>query len=607
MQDKKKTTPKQGSAKTQSGDSTVSKIPKISPPRGFTSKDDKKIQEATSSIHESTHQFPSEAIKEVLNVLKVVERQFDKLRDEQKKQEGVYDELIQKIQVIEKAESKLNGERQKLDSDRKKTAETDKIALEMIEEHQQILLQNEKQFQSEHQSSVRELEKQRSELEQESKSLHAERDSLIQDKEKVKNKAHEQSQIIEELQNKGGKNETQTASLHDRISQLEADLTERESVIATLSEQAKSASEQEMTAQQAVLVSELPSLRDRVVELESELAAALEASVGPMNEPNDTPGANFEKIKANLQEVAIHLHRRQERLHRARRLVRESRQTPTQVNPQATPAQTREEEADLKRWVQNQRQRLAHEQTRLKDMESRMIRMWAPRNAALVVSALGLLLAILVVASWLTTSYVFPARNSASVTLKPKTRTLDPLTEEQTAGWQLWHAELVQDEEFKKTLLKRMRDRQMSVVETIDLDKYLEERLSLDTGMPGELTMTLSGTRKQEITDLLDVITSTVLIESNRQIKKRTDGAFATASNERKASGISRYAVINPTAIQDHRKFWMAPIFLLYGILAFGVFRFVLKQMTQVKRVINEEVIDENDSDIFNDNVQTPY
>ena len=273
---------------------------------------------------------------------------------------------------------------------------------------------------------------------------------------------------------------------------------------------------------------------------------------------------------------------------------------------QVAPAKTLQEEADLKRWVQNQRQRLAHDQTRLKEMESRMIKIWAPRNAATVVSALGLLLAILVATSWLTTSYVFPAHISASVTLKPKTLNLDPLTDKQTASWQLWHAELVKDNEFKKTLLKRMRDRQMPV-ETIDLDECLKERLSLDTVMPSELTMTLSGTRKKEITDLLDVITSTLLIESNRQLKKRTGGAFASASTERKESGISRYAVINPTVIQDHRKYWMAPIFLLYGILAFGVFKFVLSQLNQVKRVINEKVVDANDSDIFNDNVQTPY
>lgn len=713
MPQKKKTTPKEGSAETQTDHSASSEIPNISPPRGFSPKDDKKLQDLTSGIQESTHQFPSEAIKEVLNVLMVVERQFDKLRDEQQKQEAVYDELIQKIQVIEKAESKLSNDRKKLAADRKKVAETDKIALEMIEESRQTLLQKQKQFQSERQSSVKELAKLRSEIEQESKSLHAERNNLIQKTEKAENKAHEHSHIIEELnadrtklaarveqlqdeaqqathrakkasretqelelqtvsqredvqsridelqgdrnllnarveeieqernnllrlrdeaearnqelelrlgemtdqgellqnrldeiQNEGNGNETHADSLHDRIAQLEEDLADRDRVIASLQEQGKSVSGKEMTAQSAAEESEIQTLRNRVAELENELAAARKASSGPMNDPNESPPADLEQIKENLKEAAIHLHRRQERLHRARRLARESRQTSTQVKPQALPAQTHEEEADLKRWVQNQRQRLAHDRTRLKDMESRMIKIWAPRNAALIVSALGLLLTILVVASWLTTSYVFPAHISASVTLKPKTSSLDPLTEEQTASWQLWHAELVQDDGFKKTLLKRMRDRQMPV-ETIDLDEFLEENLSLDTGMPGELTMTLSGTKKLEITDLLDVITSTVLTESSRQLKKRTDGAIATASNERKESGISRYAVINPTAIQDHRKFWMAPIFLLYGVLAFGVFKFALNQMTQVKRVINEEVIDTDESEIFNDDVLT--
>lgn len=593
MPQKKKTSPKKGSAMTQTDPGASRETPKISPPRGFTPQDDEKLQELTSGIQVSTHQNPSLAIKEVLNVLKVVEQQFDKLRDEQQKQEAMYDELIQKIHAVEKAELKLSDDRKKLAADRIHVAETDKIAMEMIEESQRLLQQKQEQYQSERQSSVKELEKLRSVIERESKSLGSGRE-----------RDDDQSQN-DELQNEGGAKESQTDSLHDRISQLEADLTDRDRMIASMSEQAKSVSGQEMTSQQAALKSELPSLRDRVAELESELAAAREASSGPMDESNESPPANLDQIKANLKEAAIHLHRRQERLNRARRLVRESKQSSAQAEPLASPTQTREEEADLKRWVQNQRQRLAHDQTRLKDMESRMIKIWAPRNAATVVSALGLLLTILVGASWLTTSYIFPAHNSASVTLKPRTRNVNPLTDEQTAGWQRWHAELVQDDEFKKTLLKRMQDRKMPV-ETIDLDERLKDSLSLDTGVPSELTLTLSGTKKREITDLLDVITSTVLIESSRQLKKRTDGAFATASNERKESGISRYAVINPTAIRDHRKFWMAPIFLLYGVLAFGVFKFALNQLVQVKRIINEEVIDTDESDIFNDDTQTP-
>ena len=105
MPHKKKTSPKKGTAKTQTDPGASSETQKISPPRGFTPQDDEKLQELTSGIQASTHQNPSLAIKEVLNVLKVVEQQFDKLRDEQQKQEATYDELIQKIHVVEKAES----------------------------------------------------------------------------------------------------------------------------------------------------------------------------------------------------------------------------------------------------------------------------------------------------------------------------------------------------------------------------------------------------------------------------------------------------------------------------------------------------------------------
>lgn len=719
MPHKKNTTPKTDSAKTNTRSASIPKSPKISPPRGFSPKEEKKLSDLTTSIHKSANQFPSQAIKEVLKVLTVVELQFNKLRDEQQKQDAVYDELIRKIQAIEKVESKLTEDRTRLTTDRKKAAQTNKKALERIENRQLTLEQKQEKFRSERQASTREFTKLRNAVEQESKSLHEEHETLVQNAVNAEQKADKHSQKIkelnsdrkelasqieqlqeealqaqrqarevtpesqehalqielkqediqsrldelqgdrnllnarveeieqerselirqrdeaevrnqelelrlaeladqieslqkrlEELKDQDGKSETQADSLHDRIAQLDADLVDRDRIIDSLQEQVESASRQEdMVKMEPAEKSEIQPLRERVAELESELADAKVTSTASMSGSDESAAAKLDQIKANLQEAAIHLHRRQERLQRMRQLLQESKQASPQAKSQAAPvkappAKTRQEEADLKRWVQNQRQRLALDQTRLKEMESRMIKRWAPRNASLIASTLGLLLCIIVAASWLTTSIIFPAHISASVTLKPQTSSLNPLTEEQTTGWQLWHAELVGNDEFKKTLLKRMQDRQMPV-EDIDLDQCLDDNFSLDTGMPSELTMTLSGTNKREVTDLLDVITSTVLIESNRQLKKRSDGAYATASNERKESGISRYAVLNPVAISDHRMLWMTPIFLLYGLLAFGVFKFALSQLNQVKRVINEKVSDTDESDIFNDSTRT--
>ena len=142
-------------------------------------------------------------------------------------------------------------------------------------------------------------------------------------------------------------------------------------------------------------------------------------------------------------------------------------------------------------------------------------------------------------------------------------------------------------------------------VEDIDLDERLSGSLALDRGHPRELTLTLNGTDRQETTDMLDVLVSTMLIESSQQVGKRTDGAWAVASNERKDGGILRYAVINSTVVSDNRLYWWFPMFIVLGIATTALMWLAYQQFLQARQVIDEEV-EAIDSGSFTDSDHDP-
>jgi hypothetical protein len=100
---------------------------------------------------------------------------------------------------------------------------------------------------------------------------------------------------------------------------------------------------------------------------------------------------------------------------------------------------------------------------------------------------------------------------------------------------------------------------------------------------------TMSGTDGVQITTFLDVFTHTLLAESTRESGRRSDGAVAVASGERKDEGVVRYASMNAAPLHDERLQQALPIFggVLGGMLLLTIVSYF--KLARSKRVFEEE------------------
>ena len=112
--------------------------------------------------------------------------------------------------------------------------------------------------------------------------------------------------------------------------------------------------------------------------------------------------------------------------------------------------------------------------------------------------------------------------------------------------------------------------------------------LTVDAATEGKLAITLAGKDSAEITTVLDVLASTLAMESTRQAATRIDNAPAAVSGERHEQGRVRYAQLNSVPIQDDRVTYATVIFgalLTTCLLLLGV---TYVKLSKVKRVFEQ-------------------
>jgi hypothetical protein len=194
-------------------------------------------------------------------------------------------------------------------------------------------------------------------------------------------------------------------------------------------------------------------------------------------------------------------------------------------------------------------------------------------------------------ASWLAADQFFPARVAAVVTVEADARPGQKLSEEQAAAWQTVHASMILDQSFQQTLAKRMADRHM--------DQYKDSKavtariindLKVDSAQPGELTFSLAGLDADEALLFLDILVSTLETESNRNVGKRSDGAVTHVLGERSVGGVTRFASLRDTPIEDKRLLAALPIFGIGYVFCLLLILIVYTKLVQAKRVFESEL-----------------
>lgn len=369
------------------------------------------------------------------------------------------------------------------------------------------------------------------------------------------------------------------AALTAEIEQLHA--AAAENVKKQLEDQAQR-HQQELDQAHGADADVINALRTRVTQLEQQLSEAETAAAFATTEstiaPTENTGIEQDQFAQKLRDkaerittVAEHLRRRRTRLAKLRLLL-SHRST---VAEKSLHGQMRTEEV-LK--IEQEKAQLAEVRQALTVSERTMIRKWACQRAVAVVLWLMVILAACGTASWFLADAVVPAKVAASVTLEAKNFVRNPMSAEQADSWRDWHTSMLSDPMFHQTVMKRLVERRLDDgASSAAIAARLANDLSVDSGHDGRMTLTLAGTDRHMTPAVLDVVASTLAMESNRQASNRADNTPAVMVGERRDGSTIRYASLNPTPIADSRIAAAGPIFavLLAGCIALfiGVYR----------------------------------
>ena len=369
---------------------------------------------------------------------------------------------------------------------------------------------------------------------------------------------------------------------NNRAAELQQQADELHAEIERLNSrpQTHAATDRQLTA----AAEEATSLRRRIAELEAQLHDATSRSAP---DKTGTESAMLDDLRAKARRLAAvseHLKRRRDRLTTLRRLMRRRR-------PDAPPSRAEaKSHAVQARYLQEKHQELTDLKHMLAAAERKMIRRWARPRAVVTVGWLLVLAAVAAGAGWLAADRYFPATVSASVTLQAKSRDHASLSHDQAQRWRDWHTQLLGDQSFRHTLAKRMKERRLDrFADLAALNRSLDDELTLDTAGQESIVLTLAGTDRRELTAFLDILASTVSTESNRQLRRRSDAAWAVPADERREHGRLCYSSLNPCAIKDDRLMYAASIFGAAYAAALALVGLVYARLVKARREFDED------------------
>jgi hypothetical protein len=418
-----------------------------------------------------------------------------------------------------------------------------------------------------------------------------------------------QEQTIAELQQKLTESRTHDEQSAQQSDQLAEQIRERDQKIQSLTDTIESlrselaelnttrSNDESLTEEHEAQVQ---SLNDRISELELKLTEAKEAlqkarqrerqRALELPDSQQQAADALRKKAKRIAQVATHVRRRRRRLQRVRAILRE--QSGNAHSRAAGSSATHEQYETIKQQMQE----IEHQRRQLRDMhatlaatEQRMIRKWArPRAISLLFGLLALLL-VNVAAAWALANYFAPAERSASITIEPRTAAGRALEPDEARRWQQWHATIVQDESFVRAIAQRLRERRLDAYgDPNQLEAVFRNNLTVDTGPGGQVTYTLAGHNRAEITGVLDVLASTLMIESERSMGSRGDRTSTVVLNERRQGKSMHYAMMNAWTLNDNRVMWMLPILVATILLTVTALRLIYTRLIQAKQLFDE-------------------
>lgn len=348
---------------------------------------------------------------------------------------------------------------------------------------------------------------------------------------------------------------------------------------------------------------EAAELEDRIEELTAECdrlkdeVEVARAGALPAEEGAASTGAEVVALKAQVRELQKELTEKSQETDKKAKPDAALKKRIKELEQELDAARKQKPARDADGPKQNQklheqREGLKQLQRSLAASEKEMIRKWARPRAVVVYGCMMGILAVVAIGSALAANHFFPATVAASINVQAKTETGLPIKDADADKWKTWHTAFLAEDDFLKTVAKRLGDQRIEeYADEHTLAKRLKADLTFDSPKPGELVITLAGTDARQTLEILDVIGSSLAVESSRQAGKRSDGAVAVVRGEtRDSNGRLSYATIRPKPIKDRRLLAGAFFFTFGFVISLFLMLKISGWLIQARQAMDDEV-----------------
>ena len=328
-------------------------------------------------------------------------------------------------------------------------------------------------------------------------------------------------------------------------------------------------------------------------QIESKEATCRELEQRLQDEPDGETTAEVADQTRRLADIACHLHRRRERL-RFLRNGMASRQ-PMAVDSGSHEARSRQ----LRQSEVIEQRQLELDEVRkmLANSERKMIQKWAAPRAVVISCWVLFAVSILATASWMAADRITPALRSTSITISPRIEQNETMTEQAFADWQAMHESQIKSEGFIRDVAQRSAARRLDPWNSYEsVRRVVTDNLTVDTGQPGQIALTLANKEPGKAADFLEIMASSMVVDAQRSLASRPGGHASQIMDGRKEDGLIRHARLNPAIIKDERMV-TAGVVMAGGLVVVAMMLcLVYTRLLRAKRIFEQEHSDNMDT-----------
>ncbi len=324
---------------------------------------------------------------------------------------------------------------------------------------------------------------------------------------------------------------------------------------------------------------ELVAARKEIDRLQAEMVAARQAA-DEERATSRSSAADAERAigdtQRKLNEALAFLASRKRRIDLARRLHRERKvKREREVRQAAENGMVRVLEEE--RLVKKQREELRQVQEMLAATERSMLHRYARHRGGLVAAWCLIVIVGVAAGSWYAADSVLPKVAVASVDLTAKVREGEHISPEADTAFQSAHREALANAGFRDAVKRRLADRGVSVLKgNGEFDRWLDG-VDFDSDGPGSLRLIAEGPDPQTAVVALDTLATTLVNESPKLAKGKGDVPRAAIVGNTQVPGRITFSTIVPQQGPLDRIISAGMVFsavmtvgLIAGVVTFG-------------------------------------